>query len=249
MTRILGESHRLGRRQFDLHRLDRGLQRDHQSLHPRPECQRCVGVGGHSYDSGHLYGDSLLHHNNGDFENGPDGSWLITSSNSLEDFVIVDLSDYDISNHSGIYAAWLGGDPAEVTTITQHLTVPGDATLLDYWYWIDSNDSCGKSQGTVYLDSTLLKTYDLCQVTSGWTNEQLAIPAEFRGKTSDLIFKAETAPDPAQTFFSSFLLDDVSILGALSPVSLKSPGQTPKTRLPFSPGLRKSARPSAEKRH
>jgi hypothetical protein len=186
---------------------------------------------------------------NGDFEKGSDGSWLITSSNSLEDFVIVDLSDYDISNHSGNYAAWLGGDPAEVTTLTQHITVPEDATLLDYWYWIDSNDSCGKSQGTVYLDTTLLKTYDLCQVTWGWMNEQLAIPAEFRGKTSDLIFKAETAPDPSGIFVSSFLLDDVSILGALSSGSLRSPGKTPKTRMPFPPGLRKSARPSAEKGH
>jgi C1A family cysteine protease len=186
---------------------------------------------------------------NGDFENGSDGSWLITSSNSLEDFVIVDLSDYEISNHSGNYAAWLGGDPAEVTTLTHHITVPVDATQLVYWYWIDSNDSCGKSQGTVYLDTTLLKTYDLCQVTAGWTNEQIAIPAIFLGKTSDLIFKAETAPDPAGIFISSLLLDDVSIPGAVSTVSSKSLGQSPKTRMPFPPGLRKSAWPSAEKGH
>ncbi len=68
---------------------------------------------------------------NGDFENGPDGSWLIASSNSLGDFVIVNLSDFGISNHSGNFSAWLGGDPAEVTTITQHITVPGDATQLE----------------------------------------------------------------------------------------------------------------------
>jgi len=184
---------------------------------------------------------------NGDFENGSDGSWLITSSNSLEDFVIVNLSDYDIDNHSGIYAAWLGGDPAEVTTITQHLTIPGDATQLGYWYWIDSNDSCDKSQGTATLGTTLLKTYDLCQVTSGWTYEQIPLPADFQGKTLDLVFKAETAPDPEGIFISSFLLDDVSILGSLSPVSLKSLGQAPKTRVPFPSGLRKSTRPSAKK--
>jgi C1A family cysteine protease len=186
---------------------------------------------------------------NGDFENGSDGSWLITSSNSLEDFVIVDLSDYDISNHSGNYAAWLGGDPAEVTTLTHRITVPVDATQLVYWYWIDSNDSCGKSQGKVYLDTTPLKPYDLCQVTTGWTNEQIAIPASFLGKTADLIFKVESAPDPSGIFISSMLLDDVSILRTSSPVALKSSGQTPKTRMSFSPGLRKPARPSAEKGH
>jgi len=192
---------------------------------------------------------------NRDFENGSDGSWLITSSNSLEDFVIVNLSDYDISNHSGNYAAWLGGDPAEVTTITQQITVPGDATQLGYWYWIDSNDSCGKSKGSVYLGSTLLKAYDLCPPPPGppvppvpaWANEKIDIPASFRGKKLDLIFKAETAPDPSGTFVSSFLLDDVSILGTQSPLSLKSPGQTTKTRMPFSPGLRKSTWRSAEK--
>ena len=184
---------------------------------------------------------------NGDFENGSDGSWSITSSNSLEDFVIVNLSDYDISNHSGIYAAWLGGDPAEATTITQHVTLLGDATQLDFWYWIDSNDSCGKSRGTVTLGTTLLKTFDLCQVTSSWTYEQIPIPADFRGKNMDLIFKAETAPDPTGIFISSLLLDDVSILGTQSPVSLKSPGQTPKIRGPFPSGLRKSTWRSSEK--
>jgi C1A family cysteine protease len=185
---------------------------------------------------------------NGDFEAGSDGSWSITSSNSLEDFVIVNLTDYSISNHSGIYAAWLGGDPAEVTTITQHITVPGDATQLNYWYWIDSNDNIGGSTGTVYLGTTPIKTYDLNQVTSGWTNETIEIPANLRGKAVDLIFKAEIAADPTGEFVSSLLLDDVSILGTQSPVSLKGPGQTPKTRMPFSPGLRKPAGPSAEKR-
>jgi C1A family cysteine protease/predicted secreted protein len=184
---------------------------------------------------------------NGDFENGSDGSWSIYSSNSLADFVIVNLSDYDISNHNGIYAAWLGGDPAEKTTITQPITVPGDATHLDYWYWIDSNDSCAKSKGTVYLDTTPLMEYDLCKVTLDWKNEQIPIPANFRGKTLNLIFKAEIAPDPDGIFTSSLMLDDVSILGTLSPLSLKGPGQTPKTRMPFPPGLRKSNWRSAEK--
>ncbi len=185
---------------------------------------------------------------NGNFENGPDGTWLVNSSNSLGDFVIVNLSDYQTTNHGGNYAAWLGGDPAEVTTISQNITIPGDATQLDYWYWIDSNDSLGKSKGTVYLDTTLLKTYDLSQVTSTWTNEKIDIPANFRGKSVDLIFKAETAPDPTSVFVSSFLLDDVSVLRTQSPLSLKSPGQTPKTRImPFAPGLRKSAGPATEK--
>ncbi len=189
---------------------------------------------------------------NGDFEKGPDGSWAIASSNTLADFVIVNLFDFGISNHSGNFSAWLGGDPAEITTITQQITVPGDATQLVYWYWIDSNDICGKSTATVYLDTTPLKSYDLCQVTTDWTMETIAIPANFQGKTLNLIFKAETAPDPNPdpingSKVSSFFLDDVSILGVQSPISLKSTGQTPKTGTPFSPVLRKSPRSSAEK--
>jgi hypothetical protein len=185
---------------------------------------------------------------NGDFENGPDGSWAVASSNSLEAFVIINLADYNFSNHSGNYSAWLGGDPAEVTTITQQITLPGNATQLDYWYSIDSNDDCGKSTATVYLDTTPLKAYDLCQAKiTDWTKETIAIPANFQGKTLNLIFKSETAPDPSGNLVSSFLLDDVSILGAQSPISLKSPGQAPKTGTPFSSVLRKSPRPSAEK--
>ncbi len=179
---------------------------------------------------------------NGDFENGPDGSWAIASSNALEAFVIVNLTDYDgFPNHSGNFSAWLGGDPAEVTTITQQITVPGDATQLVYWYWIQSDDSCGESTATVYLDTTPLKAYDLCQVTTDWTKETIAIPADFQGKTVNLIFKAETAN------YSNFFLDDVSILGTMSPVSMKDPGQTSNARRPFSPVLRKSPKPSAEK--
>jgi hypothetical protein len=184
---------------------------------------------------------------NGDFENGPDGSWLVASSNSLGDFVIVNLADFGISNHSGNFSAWLGGDPAEVTTITQHITVPVDAVQLSYWYWIDSNDSLGKSKGTVTLDTTPIKTYDLGQVTTGWTNEKLDIPANFRGKAMDIIFKAEIAPDPTGVFISSFLLDDVSILGPQTPLTLKGPGQTLTTGAPHSPGLKKPASPSAGK--
>jgi len=183
---------------------------------------------------------------NGDFEKGPDGSWSITSSNLWEDYVIVDLSDYDIANHSGRYAAYLGGDPAEVTTITQRITVPADATQLDYWYWIASDDSCKKSYGKVYLDATPLKTYDLCygNETFGWANEKIDLLG-YRGKTMDLIFQARI--DPTMGFFSCLLVDDVSILGTQSPGSLKIPGQTPKTRKPFPPALRRSAWPSTEK--
>ena len=82
---------------------------------------------------------------------------------------------------------------------------------------------------------------------SGLDNEKINIPADFLGKSVDLIIKADTAPDPTGEFVSSFLLDDVSILGPQSPLSVKSPEQTPKNRMPFSPGLRKSASPSAQK--
>ena len=118
--------------------------------------------------------------------------------------------------------------PAEVTTLTQHIIVsPRMPLSLVIGIGSTPTTVVGRARERFTWTATLLKTYDLCQVTSGWTNEQLAIPAEFRGKTSDLIFKAETAPDPSEIFISSFLLDDVSILGALSSVSLKSPGQDP----------------------
>jgi hypothetical protein len=143
---------------------------------------------------------------NGDFELGPDGSWTVTSTNGLQDFVIVHLAEYGIPNHDGYYSAWLGGDPGEVTTISQQITIPGDATHLSYWFWIDSNDSCGKSFGWVFFDTTPLRSYDLCQVTTGWTNEKIDISA-YQGLTKDLIFKAQSAPDP--TRISSLFIDSI----------------------------------------
>ena len=186
---------------------------------------------------------------NGDFEKGADGSWLPASSNSLGDLVIVNLSDFGTTNHSGNFAAWLGGDPGEVTSIVQQIALPGNAAQLSFWYRIDSNDTPGKSTGTVFLDTTLLKTYDLSQstITDDWVNEKIAIPAELRGKTVSLIFKAEIAPDPnpdpAGGLVSSFLVDDVSIPGPLASDSVENPGQTPKTGVPFPSGLRKSPIP------
>ena len=187
---------------------------------------------------------------NGDFENGSDGSWKISSTFYQEEgmYTIVNFADYDTPfyNHNGNYSAWLGNDPGEVTTISQRITIPADAVQLGYWYWIYSNDDCNKSYGKVFLGATLLRTFDLChdKETPDWVNEKIDLSA-YRGKTMDLIFEARV--DPTEGFFSGLLLDDVSILGTRSPVSLKSPGQTPKTRMPFSPGLRKSALRWSEK--
>jgi len=189
---------------------------------------------------------------NGEFENGPDGIWTIASTNYSGEDIITNVSDYTdfpFYNHNGNYSAWLGLDPSEITTITQRITIPEDATQLEYWYWIDSNDSCGYSYGAVYLDTTLLIPipYDLCsdKRTFGWRrNEEIDLSA-YRGQTMDLIFEARI--DPAEGFLSSLLVDDVSILGPLSAVSLTSPSQTPKTRMPFPSGLKKSTWPSAEK--
>ena len=199
-----------------------------------------------------VYNQSPYGVKNGDFENGPDGTWTITSTfyQGEEWYIILDFSNYEVPyyNHSGSYAAWLGGDPSEVTTLSQRFIVPPDATQLEYWYWIGSNDSCGLSFATVTLDGNPLRLpYDLCQVSTDWVQELIDIPPYYRGRTVNLSFEARIAPDPSMTFFSDFLLDDISILGPLSARPLKSAIQAPKTRRPFPPGVRKSTLRSAEK--
>ncbi len=146
-------------------------------------------------------GASLL---NGDFENGPDGSWTESSSNGWQ--LILDSSQ--LTPHGGNWAAWLGGDYYESSILSQEVTIPSNATTLNYWYGINSKDLCGYDHAYVYFGTNVLKSYDLCASnnTNGWTSQQVNVTS-WQGKTVDLRFAVETDG----SLNSNFFLDDVSI--------------------------------------
>jgi hypothetical protein len=77
---------------------------------------------------------------NGNFENGRDGSWLESSTN----FWPLILTDTVLLTppRSGRWAVWLGGDYTETSIIQQTVVVPTVDPILGYWVWIASEDIC-----------------------------------------------------------------------------------------------------------
>ena len=151
---------------------------------------------------------------NGDFENGSDGAWSESSTSGWS--LIYNVSSLPVDAHGGSWAAWLGGSNDETSVLSQQVTIPSDATTLNYWYWSASEDLCGYDYAYVRLDSSTLQAYDLCEDTStgAWTSQQINVTA-WRGQTVQLSFTAETDG----SLNSNFFLDDVSIsTGATSPV-------------------------------
>jgi C1A family cysteine protease len=162
---------------------------------------------------------------NGGFEGGPNNAWVESSVKGWELILNLtgDYSSLGLFNHQGSYAAWLGGDYSETSLISQQITVPTWATNLEYWYWIDSADSCNFDFGYVEFAGTLLKKYDLCYTrdTGTWVKESINITA-YRGQTGVLSFKVTTDSDP--DLISNLFLDDIALVGgATQPSSLRNP--------------------------
>jgi hypothetical protein len=140
---------------------------------------------------------------NGDFENGRDGSWTEYSAN---DFAVIVTTPIPVTPHSGNWVAWLGGFPDEVSSITQQVTVPSTSSTLGFWYWIASQDSCGNDFGYLMIGSTTVETFDLCQAenSSAWVKHTADLGA-YGGQSVSLQIRAEVNSSENSNFF----IDDV----------------------------------------
>lgn len=141
---------------------------------------------------------------NGDFELGPQ-FWQESSTNGW-DLVVTD-DEAEKQAHSGKWLAWLGGDHNETATIQQQVTVPGNASTLSYWHWIESDDFCGWDVGRVRINGAVVHEYDLCSSanTWGWIEHTVALAA-YAGQTVDLAIEAQTD----SSLISNLMVDDVS---------------------------------------
>lgn len=145
---------------------------------------------------------------NGDFEDGRDGSWDEFSSHGYQ--LIVDTFEPNLLlPHSGDWGAWLGGAPDEVSTISQQVTVPPGTPTLSFWIYLDSAETiCSNDSGKVTVNGDVLATYELCQETDtgGWVQREIDI-SSYAGMTITIGFKATLN----STYNSNFFLDDVVI--------------------------------------
>jgi hypothetical protein len=141
---------------------------------------------------------------NGDFENGRDGSWTEYSAQGW-DLISTDIT---VPAHSGSWAAWLGGDNDEIAYIEQQVTIPSGSSVLSFWYWISSEDSCGNDFGGVIINgSTVVDAFDLCSSanTGGWVRRTVDLNA-YTGQTIQLQIRAETN----SSLNSNLFVDDVA---------------------------------------
>lgn len=144
---------------------------------------------------------------NGDFESGATG-W--TEYSQLGWAIIVTGSDLPITPHSGVWAAWLGGDHNEIAYIQQTVDIPAGSPSLSLWEWIDSEDMCGYDFAWVLLNGNPVATIDLCTSTDtgGWVQRTLDLSA-YAGMTVSLQIQVETD----DSYYSSYFVDDVTISG------------------------------------
>lgn len=142
---------------------------------------------------------------NGDFEAGLT-AWTEYSSNGFR--VIVDTDSYpDVTARSGKWLAWLGGFTNEVAWIEQELLVPGNASYLHYWHWIESEDVCGYDFANVWVGDVQVDSYNLCAGSNTFGYEPHVVNlAAYAGQRIRLRIRATT--DAA--FTSNLYVDDVS---------------------------------------
>ena len=57
-----------------------------------------------------------------------------------------------VTLHSGEWAAWLGGDYAEISQLSQTVAVSAARGTLHYWYSIGSDDVCGWDYFSIHID-------------------------------------------------------------------------------------------------
>jgi hypothetical protein len=146
---------------------------------------------------------------NGNFENGQDGSWDEYSSNGY-DLIVNNFGTNMIRPlPSGDWAVWLGGLPNEVATVSQAVTIPTGNPTLTYWIWLASKEAtCGNDTGKVTVNGATVEGFDLCQSTNtgDWVQHTINL-SSYAGMTVTLGFNATLNA----TNNSNFFLDDVVI--------------------------------------
>ena len=153
---------------------------------------------------------------NGGFESGPGVGW---TESSAQERILVRNAGWFVPAHIGGWLAWLGGDDNEVATLSQTLTVQPGTSVLSYWYWIGSADSCGNDYFRVKIGASTVYTHNLCSstATGGWVNKKIDLNA-YAGQTVLLRFEVTTNGSNNSNMF----LDDVSFVATLADIASPS---------------------------
>ncbi|OGO30285.1 MAG: hypothetical protein A2Z16_12830 [Chloroflexi bacterium RBG_16_54_18] len=145
---------------------------------------------------------------NGDFESGGGVGWSESSLLSLPLVLHSSGLPADVDPRAGSYAAWLGGEINETASLFQTVTISDQSSVLGYWHWIDSSDTCGFDHARVLVDDTPIHSYTLCMIsaTGGWVKKTVDL-SPYIGQTMVLSIQIQSD----EYFLSSLFLDDVAL--------------------------------------
>lgn len=150
---------------------------------------------------------------NGNFEQGPDGSWTERVDNQVSDGALILEPGGAIPPRSGQYVAWLGGVDDQSNSISQQIKLGGAPVHLRFYYQIRSGETegCDFDVAGVFINGALKKTYGLCadNETNGWQKGTLNL-SSYAGQTVTISFLGEFD----ESVLSSFFIDDVSLAAA-----------------------------------
>jgi len=147
---------------------------------------------------------------NGAFESGATG-WTQSSTNGFP-LITNNFSPTAVTAHGGSWGAWLGGTSNETSYIQQTVTIPSGSSILSYWHWIGSSDTCGFDFAYVRVNGVNVDTLNLCSAnnTGGWVRRTVNLGA-YIGQSVQLQFRAQTD----SSVNSNWFLDDVALGASL----------------------------------
>ncbi len=148
---------------------------------------------------------------NGNFEQGQYVGWGEYSTHGWD--LVLPNGYMPVSPHTGSWATWLGGEDNDTSYIYQNninLSTSASATL-QLWYWIASQDVCGRDYGYIQINTTTVYTWNLCSSknTGRWVKLKLNLNA-YVGQTVNLTIKAVTD----MYLNSNLFIDDVTLISS-----------------------------------
>jgi M6 family metalloprotease-like protein len=108
--------------------------------------------------------------------------------------------------HSGIWEAWLGGPPDDISIIQQRVAVVSGSPYLEFYQWATSAEtSCTNDRAYVAINGLDLYVRGLCVISDGhWIHTSIDLSG-YIGTTITLEFRLETN----NTLSSEWYIDDV----------------------------------------
>lgn len=143
---------------------------------------------------------------NGNFEQGNNG-WAESSTDQQPSIRNTGLS---ITPRSGQWVARFAGQPNGLASISQQIDLSGtQAQNLEYYYQVDSSDTCGPVLLGVFVNNTRVESEAICISSQrNWERVQIDL-SSFQGQRVTITFRVVSSgvADPATTLF----IDDVAL--------------------------------------